>query len=134
MSKEKKKVYVSGDQINLRLSKSRVTQDVIDAINEASNKNKVNEFAMTALEFYVRYRNNNMDIISDKEFKNDSSIKNTKRVELIKESEFNKDEKVKSIKENEKNNAEDEVFGNNGSLQREKKGLNGSFSALRRQR
>lgn len=128
MSREKKKIYKSGDQINLRLSKSRVTQDVIDAINEANEEQKLNEFALTAFEFYVRHKNNNNYITVDEESKN----KLLKEHNLIEKSEINEEKKVKTIKEYEKNEAEDEVFGSNKSNKIQEKGLKGAFSSIRR--
>lgn len=129
MSREKKKIYKSGDQINLRLSKSRVTQDVIDAINKANEEQKLNEFALTAFEFYVRYKENNNKYISvDEESKN----KILKEYKLIEKSEIKEEKKVKTIKEYEKNEAEDEVFGSNKSKKIQEKGLKGAFASVRR--
>lgn len=131
MSNEKKKIYKSGDQINLRLSKSRVTQDVIKAINEANDEHKLNEFALTAFEFYVKHKKNNKDIAVDIELKNKSIVENDK---LIGNIQIYKEEEVKLIKENKNNNAEDELFGESKGGKMTKKGLNGAFSSLRRKR
>ena len=57
MSGKKKKVYQKGDTVNFRLSKRRIKDRVVEAINEANKNDELNEFIMDALDFYVKQKN-----------------------------------------------------------------------------
>lgn len=57
MSGKRKKVYQKGDTVNFRLSKRRIKDRVVDAINEANQNDELNEFIMDALDFYVKQKN-----------------------------------------------------------------------------
>lgn len=57
-----KKIYQKGDTVNFRLSKKRIKDRVVDAINEANKNDELNEFITEALDFYVKHKNRAMYI------------------------------------------------------------------------
>lgn len=48
------KLYDKGDPLNLRLSKRRVNDTIMDAVNAASSKGTLNNYVLEAIELYAK--------------------------------------------------------------------------------
>ncbi|MFT8349205.1 hypothetical protein [Clostridium saccharoperbutylacetonicum] len=127
MRGEKVKVYKSGDQINLRLSKSRVSSDVIIAINKANKEGKLNEYVINCMNFFEMYKYNKCIIIPE-ESTVESKLETRNIVKKPKEEQ--KINEIKKINENRGSSTlEDELFDTDGN---NSNGLNGALSLFRR--
>lgn len=149
MSGKKKKVYQKGDTVNFRLSKRRIKDRVVEAINEANKNDELNEFIMDALDFYVKQKNkillSSVSIDNLNELTNDNN-KIIKFNEI--EKRIEKSNEPKAIKEsieyveetedevfgqayNEDNDSESEIFEKTSSVGRSK-GLKSALRMTRR--
>ena len=48
------KLYNKGDPLNLRLSKRKVNDTIMDAVNAASSKGELNNYVLEAVEIYAK--------------------------------------------------------------------------------
>ncbi|WP_097033983.1 hypothetical protein [Clostridium tertium] len=149
MSGKKKKVYQKGDTVNFRLSKRRIKDRVVEAINEANKNDELNEFIMDALDFYVKQKNKillssiSIDNLNELTNDNDKIIKFNeieKRIERSNEPKVIK-ESIESMEDtedevfgqahNEDNDSESEIFEKTSSV-RSSKGLKSALRMTRR--
>ncbi|MGY5241141.1 hypothetical protein [Clostridium tertium] len=149
MSGKKKKVYQKGDTVNFRLSKRRIKDRVVEAINEANKNDELNEFIMDALDFYVKQKNKillssiSMDNLNELTNDSDKIIKFNeieKRIERSNEPKVIK-ESIESMEDtedevfgqahNEDNDSESEIFEKTSSV-RSSKGLKSALRMTRR--
>ncbi|MDT8718242.1 hypothetical protein IAI10_16365 [Clostridium sp. 19966] len=142
--KQKKKKYQRGEVVSFRLSKKlSYSDEIIDFINDANEKDQLNIELVNAIEVYIKYKKFDLDIlIGGKKIEKKEKLNEIDEFEISdKHTSNDKIENKKEIDNSEEEIYKDfvsdpafEIFDNESKIDSNENALSSAFKPFRRKR